>query len=145
MTVIKGSKCVTAAKLKDKGSATATGGVKVKINKKTLIATVTCTKNGNVTLTMDDGNTYTVSFRVQKPKAQRSAKNMSKGGSPAIKTIRDLFGTDIDAGELKVLKQKHSQATVSDNTLVVDPKEKDSIKVQYQYLNKKYKLTMKVK
>ena len=94
---------------------------------------------------MDDGNTYTISFRVQKPKAQRSAKNMSKGGSPVTKTIKDLFGTDIDAGELKILKQKHSQATLSGNLLMVDPREKDSIKVQYKYLNKKYKLTMKVK
>ena len=62
-----------------------------------------------------------------------------------VRTVKDLFGTDIDAGELTVLKQKHSQARVSDNNLCIDPKEKDSIKVQYKYLNKKYKMTIKVK
>ncbi len=41
--------------------------------------------------------------------------------------------------------QKHSLATVSDNKLYIDPKEKDTIKLQYKYLNKKYKLTIKIK
>ena len=65
--------------------------------------------------------------------------------SVTVKLRKDLFGTDIDAGVLTVVKQKHSQAKVSDNSIYIDPKEKDSIKLQYKYLNKKYKLTMKVK
>ncbi len=145
MTVINGSKLVTKGKLKDANSAKASGGVKVKVDKKTLIPRITCKKSGSVTLTMEDDTTYTINFTVEKPKAQKAAKNMSKGGAPETKTVTDLFGTHIEAGELSIVKQKQSQATVSDNSLIVDPKEKDSIKVQYKYLNKKYKTTIKVK
>ncbi len=145
MTVINGSKLVTKGKLKDADSAKASGGVKVKVDKKTLIPKITCKKSGSVTLTMEDDSTYTISFTVEKPKAQKAAKNMSKGGAPATKTVADLFGTHINAGELSIVKQKQSQATVSDNSLIVDPAEKDSIKLQYKYLNKNYKMTIKVK
>ncbi len=144
ITAINGSKFTTKEKLKDKDSVETTGGVKVKVGKD-LIPTVTCKKDGTAKFTMADGNSYTVTFKVQKPKAQKSAKTMSKGGSQAIKTVHDLFGTDIDAGKLEILKQKHSLATVSDNNLYIDPKEKDNIKLQYEYLNKKYKMTLKVK
>ena len=145
MTAINGTKLTTKGKLKDKDSVKTTGGIKAKVDKKTLIATITCKKDGSAAFTMEDGSTYTISFTVQKPKAQKSAKSISKGSSTVIKTINELFGTDIDAGDLTVQKQKHSQAKVSDNSLYIDPKEKDSIKLQYKYLNKKYKLTMKVK
>ena len=145
MTAVNGSKLTTAAKVKDQNSVKTTGGVKAKYNKKDGTVTFTCKKDGTATVTMADGNTYTIKFTVQKPKAQKSAKKMSKGGSQSIKTVHDLFGTDINAGKLDILKQKHSQAKVSDNNLYVDPKEKDSIKLQYKYLNKKYKMTVKVK
>jgi len=145
MTAVKGTKLTTTGKLKDKNSFKTTGGVKVHVDKKTLIAKITCKKNGSTTLTMEDGITYTVNFTVQKPKAQKSAKNISKGGSTVIKNIKDLFGTDIDAGVITIQKQKHSQAKVLDNSIYIDPKEKDSIKLQYKYLNRKYKLKMNVK
>ena len=146
MTAINGSKFTTKEKLKSRDSVKTTGGVKVKVNKKTLIPKITCKKSGTATFTMADETTYTVTFTVEKPKAQASAKNMKKeDGKTVVRTVKDLFGTDIDAGELTVLKQKHSQARVSDNNLYIDPKEKDSIKVQYKYLNKKYKMTIKVK
>lgn len=145
MTVISGSRFTTKAKLENEDSAKSTGGIKVKVNKKTLIPSIICKKDGTATLEMEDGVTYTITFRVQKPKAQKSAKNLSKGSGATIRTIKELFGTDIDAGKLKILKQKHSQATVSDNSLLVDPEEKDSIKAQYDYLNKKYKVTLKIK
>ncbi len=106
---------------------------------------LTCKKDGKVTLELDGGAVYTIEFRVQKPKAQKGAKKIRKGSGPAYKTIKDLFGTDITAGELTIKKQKASQARVSGNALYVEPEEKDTVKVQYQYLNKKYKLTMKVK
>ena len=145
MTAIRGSRFTTKSRLKDKNSAKATGGVKVKVNKKTRIPSITCKKDGSVTLTMEDGVTYIVTITVQKPKAQKRAKRLGKGSTPVIKTIKDLFGTDIDAGTLKILKQKHSQASLSDNKLIVDPKNMDSIKILYQYLNEKYKMTLKVK
>ena len=145
MTVIYGSRFNTKIKLKDKRSFTAGKGIKVKVNKKSLIPTITCKKSGSVTLTLEDDKTYTIEFRVQKPKAQKSAKKLAKGSGAVTKTVRDLFGTDIDSGELNILKQKHSQATLSGNSLYVNPAEKDRIKILYKYLNKKYKLTMKVK
>ncbi|MBQ7636827.1 MAG: hypothetical protein IJS80_05920 [Lachnospiraceae bacterium] len=144
MTGIKGSVFTTKDKLRDKKSFKTTGGVKVRVNKD-MTAKIICRKSGTATLTIADGNTYTITFKVQKPKAQKNAKIIPKGGSMVIKTVRDLFGTDIDAGELTIHKQKHSQATISDNKLYVDPKEEDKIKVRYKYLDKKYKITVKVK
>ena len=145
ITTIKGSRYTVKTRLKDASSAKKTGGVKVKVNKKTLFTTITCKNDGTVTLTLEDGNTYTVFFRVQKPKAQKKAKKLSTGSGLVIKTIKDLFGTDIDAGVLSISKQKGSQASISDNRLCIDPKEKDKISAQYRYLNKKYKITVKVK
>jgi hypothetical protein len=145
MTVISGSKCVLAGKLMDKDSAKAKGGVKVKVNGKTLSAKITCKSDGEASFTMEDGVTYTVKFGVQKPKAQKSEKSVSKGSSPVTKTIRELFGTGIDAGELEILKQKHSQAALSGNSLCINPEEKDNIRLQYRYLDKIFKMTVKVK
>ncbi len=105
MTAINGSKFTTKEKLKDKDSAKAEGGVKVKVNKKTLIPAISCKGNGSVTLTLDNGNKYTIMFTVQKPKAQASEKNITKGSGPVKKTVRELFGTDIDGGKLKIMDQ----------------------------------------
>ena len=146
MTVIAGSKLTTAAALKDSDSFSDAGGVKVKVNKDTLKATIICKTNGNATLTMEDGITYTIAFTVDKPKAVKSAKKMAAGSDKAVKTIKDLFGTDIDNGELTVVNEKVSgQATLSGNKLVISPAEKDTVKLQYRFLNKKYKMNIKVK
>ena len=145
MTAISGSIYTTRAKLKDKNSAKASGGVKVKVNKKTLVPKIICKKSGSVTMTIEDDSTYTINFTVEKPKAQKTEKKMSTGGEPVTKTVTDLFGTHIDAGKLSIVKQKHSQAAVQDNKLIVNPAEKDSIKLLYKYLDRQYKMTMKVK
>jgi len=146
MTVIKGSKFTTEQKIQDASGASGSGGIKVKVNKKTLIPTISCKSDGSATLTMDDGVAYTVAFTVQKPKADKSMKKMpvaSEGSAPVIRSIRELFTTDIDSGDLKVTKGSH--ATVSENVLVIDPTAKDSMKVEYQYLNKKFKTSIKIK
>lgn len=145
MTAISGSKFTTRAKLKDKNAAKASGGVKVKVNKKTLIPKITCKKSGSVTMTMEDDSTYTINFTVEKPTAQKSEKKMSMGGEPVTKTVADLFGTHVDAGKLSIIKQKHAQAAVSDNRLIVNPAEKDSLKVLYEYLDKTYKMSIRIK
>ena len=144
MTVIAGSKLTADQKLKDEKSFTTEGGVKVKVDKKTLIPRITCKGTGKVTLTMYNDVTYTVSFTAEKPKAKKDAKKITKGGDRDIKTIFDLFGAHIDSGKLEILKQKHSQAALSGNSVIIDPKEKDSIKLRYRYLNKKYNITVKV-
>ncbi len=144
MTVIKGSKFTTVSKIAEGSQVQSDGGVKVKVNKKS-IATITCKGTGSATLPMEDGVTYTVSFTVDKPKAKKLT--IPVGSGRAINTIRELFDTGIDSGTLTATPKKSaSKATVSaDNTLVIDPDGPDTIKVQYQYLNKKYKTSIKVK
>ena len=70
---------------------------------------------------------------------------MASGGSSVTRSIEDLFGTRINSGKLFIEKQKHSQAKLEGNAVIIDPKEKDSIKIVYRYLNKKYKITVKVR
>ncbi len=145
MTVIKGSKLTTVAKVAEGGTVTASGGVKVKVSRKTGTATITCKDTGSATLPMEDGVTYTLNFTVDKPKAVKTA--IPVGSEPQIKTIKELFNTGIDSGKLSAVSKKNaSKATVSgDNTLVISPEGKDTIKVSYIYMNKKYKLNIKVR
>ena len=144
MTVIKGSKLTTVSKIGEGGKVEKGGGVKVKVNKKR-IAIITCRSDGWVRLPMEDGVTYTVNFLVETPKAKKLT--LTAGSGQVIKTIKDLFCTTIDSGTLTATPKKNaSRATVSaDNTLVINPDGKDTIKVRYKYLNKKYKLNIKVK
>ena len=145
MTAIAGSKFTTTGKVKDKSSVKVEGGVKAKYNKKDGTVTVTCKKDGFATFTMDDDHTYKVKFTVEKPKPVKTAKKLEKGSAPTTKTLYELFGTHIDSGKLTIKKQKHSQASIENNALTINPAEKDTIKILYQYLNKKYKMTIKVK
>ena len=146
MTAIAGSKFTTKAKVKDKDSVQTDDGIKAKFNKKDGTVTITCKKTGTATFNMEDGDSYKVKFVVEKPKPNKNEAKISAGTAPVTKTIKDLFGTSITGGKLTILKEKTSgQAVVKDNELTVNPAEKDTIKLQYQYLNKKYKMTMKVK
>ncbi len=145
MTVIKGTKFTTVARVKNGEKAEKTGKIKVKVNKKTNIATISCKGDGNVTLPMEDGYTYTISFTVNKPKGQKHT--LSVGSGSVIKTMKDLFNTDIDSGDLNTRSKKNAaKVTVSaDNLVVIDPKGKDTIKLKYKYMNKKYKMNIKVR
>ena len=145
MTAIKGSKFTTVGKVKDASSVRSEGGVKVKVNKKTLIAKVTCKSSGSATFTMEDGKSYTIAFTVEKPKAVASAKKMSKGSEKVSRSIKDLFGTDVDGGTLSIKKDIKNLASISDNTLVINPADTGNIKIGYKYLNKNYKMTIKIK
>ena len=145
MTAIAGSKFTTRAKVKDKNSVHTEGGVKAKFNKKDGTATITCKKDGNATFETEEG-TFKVEFKVDKPKPNKNEAKISTGTAPVTKTVKDLFGTSISGGKLTIVKEKLSgQATLKGNELTINPAEKDTIKVQYQYLNKKYKLSIKVK
>ncbi len=80
-------------------------------------------------------------------KAIKSAKSMPVSETPQILYIKDLFDTSINDGELSIIGgNAKSQATVSDNKLciTITPKEKDKLKIQFQYLNKKYKTSIKI-
>ncbi len=145
MTVIKGSKFVSTTRLKNGYTYSTTGKVKVRVNKKTLIPKITCKGSGSATLTLENDKQYTVYFTVEKPKAQKSEKKMTTFPGTVTKTLKDLFGTSIDAGKLTIRKQKHGQATLSGNKLIVKPVYSDRIKLRYKYLNKTYNMTIKVK
>ncbi len=146
MTAIKGSKFTTKAKVKDKNSVHTDGGVKAKFNKKDSTVTITCKNSGKATFDMEDGDSYTVAFTVEKPKPNKSEGKLTAGSAPVTKTVKDLFGTSITGGKLEVIKEKVSgRVTPSGNGITINPAEKNTIKIQYQYLNKKYKMSIKVK
>ena len=146
MTVIAGSKLTTAGTLSDKSKVTVTDGIRVKYKKSSKTATVICKANGTATFNMEDGSVYKVEFTVEKPKAVKSEKKMGVGGAKVTKTALDLFKTTIDGGEMSVLKEKKmGQAEASGSSVTIDPAEKDSIKLQYKFLNKKYKTAIKIK
>ena len=133
-----------AGKLKDRNSVSTTGGVTVKVNKNTLIPKITCKGEGSAALTMDDGSTYTVNIRVEKPKANKYMRKV-RIGETVIKNVRELFGTSIDSGELKVLSGENSRARVFGNSLIIDPHSAGKIKVRYRYLDKRYKMTINIR
>ncbi len=146
ITVIAGSKLRTKAKFKDKSSIKTEGGIKAKFNKKDSTVSITCKSTGKAIFNMENGDSYTVTFVVEKPKPNKSEGKISAGTVPVTKTVKSLFGTSVTGGKLTILKEKVSgQASLSGNELTVNPAEKNTIKVQYQYLNKKYKLSIRVK
>ncbi|MBR2186120.1 MAG: leucine-rich repeat domain-containing protein, partial [Lachnospiraceae bacterium] len=149
MTTAKGSKFTTdpGVKFKDAQSSDKKA-VKAKLNKKNGVATVTPKKGtAIVTFTTEDDVVYKLSFTVDSMKAIKSAKSMPVSETPQTLYIKDLFDTSINDGELSITGgNSKSQATVSDNKLciTITPKEKDKLKIQFQYLNKKYKTSIKI-
>ena len=147
VTTIKGSKLTTKAPVKkvicDRKVASA------KIDKNNSLATITMKQSGNVTFEMADGETYTVDFTVETPKAQSKAIKSLLANQETPTTvslnIKDLFGTQIDGGELTILSQKTGNAVVSDNVLTLTREVKDTVKLRYQYLNKRYSISIQIK
>ena len=119
---------------------------KVKIDKKSRLATITLKKSGPVTFNMADGSVYKVNFTVDMPKAQKSAKTIGVSAN-TIKalTVKDLFGTQIDGGKLYVEKDALNNSSVSGNTLLVNAGSKNKLKLGYEYLDKKYRISVKIK
>jgi hypothetical protein len=111
---------------------------------------VTLKKSGKVTFETEDGKFYDVHFTVESPKARTSdvkkllnaAKEDLSG--KAVIGLQDLFGTQIDGGSLSIVSQKNNSASVYNNTLMLDAKTKNTIKISYKYLNKKYSMTITV-
>lgn len=148
ISVIKGSVVTTkspVAKVEcDKTVAT------VKLNKTTSVATVTLKKSGDVSFTMTDGKVHTVHFTVETPKAQtQQIKNLIKAAKEQGRTeislsIGQLFGTQIDGGELKIVSQTGKGAVVTENMLTIPLDVKNTVRLRYQYLDKKYTLSISV-
>ncbi len=141
VTCLKGSKITVreAVESVDCDKKTA----KVKTNRESGTATVTVKSSGTVNFRLSDGKEYAVSFSVEKPKAVKT--KIPLGNETVIKTVKDLFNTELNSGELSVIPKKNaSGASVSGNQLIISPTGKDTLKVQYKYLNKKYKTSIRV-
>lgn len=143
-TCIKGSKISTKEPVSsiecDKKTA------KVKINKGNGTAGISMKASGNVVFNMADGKSYTVFFTVDKPKPQKNkVKEYLNSSKDAVVSLNPalLFGTDIDSGTLKIKKNRTGNASVSDNCLQINTGEKTSVKICYEYLNKKYNMSLK--
>jgi|GEM_PF-496898 len=142
-TVIAGSRVYTKEAV---SSITCEKNVgKASISKKTGIAAVRLKASGDVTYKLNDGSEYVVHYEVEKPKANKEYKSLAKGDGIRTFTVSALFGTAIDAGRLEIASDKNDIAAVSDNVLRVDTTKTGSIKVVYMFLNKKYKMKIKVK
>jgi|GEM_PF-7068232 len=146
MTVVKGSKLVTTEKVK---SATPDDkkNIKVKINKKTSIATVSPKKTGTVSFELENGKKYTVSFKVDVPKVNKEYKKITADNKERKLYVSQLYGTQISAGSLTAVSKKGTAVVVDGNAqcITFTPAAGDTLKVVYQYLNKKYKLNIKIK
>lgn len=148
VSVLKGSSVTTKSKVTkvDCDRSTAT----VKINKKNSLATVTLKKSGTVSFSMEDGRTYVVSFTVESPKARgKDVKNLiaeakEKGTDKLTLGVEQLFGTGIDGGKLEITSQKADGAVLDGNKVIIDLKTRNTIKLKYTYLEKKYAVTVSV-
>jgi len=143
VTVVKGTKFSTIEKIKSAESDNPKS-IKVKINKKTGFATVTPKTSGKLTIVTEAGKTYKLTITVESPKAQKAVKNQSINKEIKL-TVKDMFNTTIDGGKLSALSKSGQKVTVSDNSIIFTAKEKDKIKVTYEYVNKKYKTTISAK
>ena len=149
-TVLKGSVITSKSPVKDvyydRGVATKK---KSKLNG---LMTITLKKSGKVTYEMEDGSTYVVDFTVQTPKAQTKAirdlleRYKNEGVQSAELGIEQIFGMQIDSGELSIKSAANRDAvTVKDNVLVLNPNVKNSVRIRYRYLNKAYNMTVTVR
>jgi hypothetical protein len=89
-----------------------------------------------------------ITFTVQKPKPRKEAKTIALNSASEVQlSVKQLFGTDINSGILTIVKpgKKNLGQVSANNILVIHPTEKDKLKVNYQYLNKKYNIPIKIK
>jgi|GEM_PF-2559763 len=145
MTVIKGSKFVTSVPVTTVTAWDKTA-IRTKVDKKTGCAVVAVKKSGSVNFTIGN-DIYTVAFIVDSPKASKSCKKLVVDAGNRKISMKELFGTDITAGTITVTNKVQGQATANnkDHTIIICPRQKDTVRVTYQYLNKKYKATIAIK
>ncbi len=147
-SVLKGSSVTTRSKVNEVNCDRSIASVK--INKNNSLATLKFKKSGTVSFLMADGVTYSVYFSVETPKAQsRALKQMiaeakAAGEDTLTFDIRDLFATGIDLGDLEIVSDKAGNAKLAGNTVTVSLKAKNTVKVRYTYLDKKYSATLNV-
>lgn len=145
ITVIKGSKFVTSVPVTDVRSWDSKA-IKAKRDKITGCAIVSVKNSGAVNFTVGN-EVYTVRFIVNTPKASKAYKKMPADSVIRKISMKELFGTDITGGTITATSKVFGQVTANnkDHTIVICPRQKDTVKVTYQYLNKKYKATIAIK
>ncbi|HAG70137.1 MAG TPA: hypothetical protein DCL38_09235 [Lachnospiraceae bacterium] len=146
-TVLKGSRITTRAAVKavrcDKKTAS------YRIDPSNGLATVTLKGPGTVIFEMADGRTREVAFSVESIKPRKALvkglikEAASAGKDSLVLDIKQLFGTKLDGGVLEIKGQKGSGASVLGTSLIIDPSQKQRIKLCYRYLNEEYKMTIK--
>lgn len=147
-SVLKGSSVTTRSKVSEVNCDRSIASVK--INKNNSLATLKFKKSGTVSFLMADCVTYSVYFSVETPKAQsRAVKQMiteakAAGEDTLTLDIRDMFATGIDLGDLEIVSDKAGNAKLAGNTVTVSLKSKNTVKVRYTYLDKKYSATLNV-
>ena len=144
LCVIKGSK-LTTLKQVESFELSDVSAAKAKINKKTGCLTVTPKRDCSVTYKMADGGQYTVKYTVQTPKANKALKKLTPSYARETLNIKKLFGIVINGGKLEITNPDKNSSTVSDNKLILRRKDGDVVKLTYTYLDKKYKMTIKIK
>lgn len=147
-SVLKGSSVTTRSKVSEVNCDRSIASVK--INKNNSLATLKFKKSGTVSFLMADGVTYSVYFSVETPKGQsRAVKQMiteakAAGEDTLTFDTRDMFATGIDLGDLEIVSDKAGNAKLAGNTVTVSLKAKNTVKVRYTYLDKKYSATLNV-
>ena len=96
---------------------------------------------------MADGSVYRVYIKAEKPKAKKIPQmNAGADSAPVTYNIEQLFGTTLDGGTLEITKSSGTAVLNESKTEVtITPREKDTVKLTYRYMNKKYKNTIKIK
>lgn len=142
-TVIKGAKIYTRDEV---ASIECQKDVaKASINKLTNKAVIKIKKSGDVTFEMQDGNSYTVHFNVERPKAVKSYRQLKAGEGKIKLSVSSLFGTSINAGRLVIDKDKSKCAKINNNQVIINTQNPAKIKLIYFYLGKKYSISIKIK
>lgn len=143
VSVLKGSKIVipempeTISLIKNAMSA--------KIDKKHNRVVLTPKKSTFATVKLSDGRAYTLRISVWKPEVSKFYSKLYADKKEYSVKVRELFCLGVDTGTVK-LTAKGTDAYVdeTDRTIHFTRNPGASVKVEYTYLNKKYKTTIKM-
>lgn len=143
VTVIKGSKIYTKDAVEAIELPKKSG--KASINKINHKAVLKLKESGSVIFKMQDGNSYTVYFDVQRPGAVKKYKQLESGSGKVKLSVSSLFGTSITAGRLLITKDSDNCAVVDGKEVIIDTNKPAKLKLTYIYLGKKYNISIKIK
>ena len=147
VTALKGSRITTKVPVRkilcDSGVAS------VKINGKTSLGTITLKRSGTVVYEMESGERYEVHFTVETPKAQKPYVKQRLSASGVEDTVRfsvrELFGTRLDGGELRIVNQRAQGSQIEGNELVLNRRIKNTVRISYRYLDCSCAMTITVR